>query len=160
MVRGKGVPQHVRLPSREARFTVQAGASSSPVRRTDALVPGTPDALQDTCQRRKDGDVPRAAGLAVARGDANDAVIEPHIAPAHAFPFIRAPPSNSSAVCINRPISSLFKMLMRFSSSLSGSTLRTGFSAHQPRLHAVEKTPLRMRRALFRCRGVSNASRM
>ena len=58
---------------------------------------------------------------------------------------------------MSRPISSLFRMLMRFSSMRSGSTFRTGFSAHQPRLHAVEKTPLRMSLALFRCRGVSKA---
>ncbi len=171
MVRGKGVPQHVRLPVREAGFTVKAGTASSPVRRADAFIPGVPDALQDACQGREDGDVPGTTGLAVVRGDADDAVVESYVAPAQPFHFIRAharvehdggaarqvPPTKVSAVCINRPISSLFRMLMRFSSSLFGSTLRTGFSAHQPRLHAVEKTPLRMSLALFRCLGVSKA---
>ncbi len=90
MVRGKGVPQHVRLPVLEVGSAVQAGASSSPVRRTDPLALGTVNALQDARQRREDGDVPCAAGLAMVRGDADDSVVEPHVAPAQAFHFVRA----------------------------------------------------------------------
>ncbi len=56
VVRGKGVPQDVRLPTCETRLAVQAGAESSPVRRTNPLVPGTPDATRDanTCSNRQE----------------------------------------------------------------------------------------------------------
>ncbi len=90
VVRGEGVPQDVRLPTLEAGSAVQAGAETSPVRRTDPLVPGTPDVLQDACQGREDGDVPGTAGLAVVRGDADDTVIEPYVTPAQALHLIRA----------------------------------------------------------------------
>ena len=89
-MRGKGVPQDVRLPVDETGFSVQACSETTPVRRANPLVPGTPDALQDACQRPEDGDMPCAAGLAVVRGDADDAIIEPHIAPAQPLHFVRA----------------------------------------------------------------------
>ncbi len=90
VVRGEGVPQYVRLPAGETGFPVQACAETTPVRWADAFVSGTPDALQDACQGREDGDMPCAAGLAVVRSDADDAVIEPHIAPAQPLHFVRA----------------------------------------------------------------------
>ena len=43
VVRGKGVPQHIRLPVGEAGFPVQACPEASPVRRTDPFVPGAAD---------------------------------------------------------------------------------------------------------------------
>ncbi len=90
VVRGKGVPQNIRLPVGEAGFPVQASPETPPVRRTNPLVLDAPDALQDACQRREDGDVSGAASLAVARGDADDAGVESYIAPAQAFHLIRA----------------------------------------------------------------------
>ncbi len=89
VMRGKGVPQDIRLPVGEAGFPVQARPETPPVRRTNPLVLGAPDALQDACQRREDGDVPRAAGLAVVRGNADDAGVKSYIAPAQAFHLIR-----------------------------------------------------------------------
>ena len=70
-----------------------------------------------------------------------------------------APSAYDVAASISRVISSWVKIAIRFSSILSGGTFRAGFSAHHPRRTAVLNTPLRMSRALFRCRGVSNALR-
>ncbi len=90
VVRGEGVPQDVRLPVDETGFSVQACSETTPVRRANPLVPGTLDALQDTCQGPEDGDMSCAAGLAVARGGADDAIIKPHIVPAQPLHFVRA----------------------------------------------------------------------
>ena len=87
---GESVTQDIRLPRGEAGFVVQEGLESSPVRWTDSFSIRAADALQDAGQWWEDGNVARAAGLAVARCDKNPAVVKPHVAPAQPLHFVGA----------------------------------------------------------------------